>query len=186
MRAQTTLDFAIGMSVFLLTVAFVVSFLPGMFQPFEAGGGDEIVAADRVANQLSRSLLVRGPEPFMLDDSCTSQFFALAGSPTESSPPDCRFEGTTLQERLGLADDADVNVQLVGEDADGDGDPDLLCSDGDADGDGNIVIDEEGDQSCATTFEAGETPPDESGSVVVTRRVVSIQHREATLLVRMW
>jgi len=180
MRAQTTLDFAIGMSVFLLAVAFVVSFLPGMFQPFEAGGGDEIVAADRVANQLSRSLLAGGPEPFILDGSCTSEFFALAGSPAEASPPDCRFDGTTLQERLGWADDANVNVQLVGEDADNDGDPDLLCDDGTG------TIDETGDQSCATTFEAGETPPDESGSVVVTRRVVSIQHREATLLVRMW
>ncbi|WP_276300706.1 DUF7287 family protein [Halorussus lipolyticus] len=180
MRAQTTLDFAIGMSVFLLTVAFVVSFLPGMFQPFDAGDGDEIVAGDRVANQLSRRLLAGGVEPFVLGDSCTTSFFALAGPPAESSPPDCRFDGTTLQERLGLADDANVNVRLVGEDADGDGDPDLLCDDGTG------IIDEETDQSCATTFAAGGTPPDETGSVVVARRVVSIQNREATLLVRMW
>lgn len=172
-RGQTTLDFAIGMSVFLLTVAFVVSFIPGMFQPFDADGGSEIVAADRVANQLSRRLLIAGIEPFVLDSSCTTEFF---GGPDAG----CQFDGDPLHENLGLADDANVNVQLRGEDANGDGDPDLLCDDGSG------TIDEESTQSCATTFETGSTPPDETGSVVVARRVVSIQNRDATLLVRMW
>ena len=181
MRAQTTLDFAVGMSIFLLTVAFVVSFLPAMFQPFEAGDGSQVVAADRVADQLARRLLVGGAEPFVLDASCTEQFFALAGSPTESSPSDCRFDGSDLHDRVGLADDANVNVRLVGEDTGDAGDqPDLLCTDASG------TVDESGDQSCATTFEAGSAPPDDTGSVVVARRVVSIQHRDATLLVRTW
>ncbi|NHN58343.1 MULTISPECIES: hypothetical protein [Halorussus] len=174
------------MSIFLVTVAFVVTFLPGMFQPFEGGDGPAVVAADRVADQLGRRLLAAGAEPFVLDASCTAAFFADSGPPAESSPADCRYGGTTLRDRLGLANDADVNVRLVGEDADGDGDPDLLCSDGDADGDGDVVIDETGDQSCATTFEAGDAPPDDTGSVAVARRVVSIQHGDATLLVRTW
>ncbi|WP_435179156.1 DUF7287 family protein [Halorussus sp. AFM4] len=179
MRAQTTLDFAVGMSVFLLTVAFVVSFLPSMFQPFEGGDGPEVVAADRVADQLARRLLIAGAEPFVLDAPCTAEFF---GGPDVG----CGFAGDPLREDVGLSADANVNVRLLGEDADGDGDPDLLCSDGDADGDGDIVVDEESQQSCATTFAAGETPPDDTGSVVVARRTVSIQHRDATLLVRMW
>ena len=33
-RGQTTLDFAIGVSVFLIVVAFVLAFVPGMVQPF--------------------------------------------------------------------------------------------------------------------------------------------------------
>jgi hypothetical protein len=176
MRAQTTLDFAIGMSVFLLTVAFVVSFIPGMFQPFDADGGSEIVTADRVANQLSRRLLIAGVQPFVLDSPCTTEFFDLGDSP----PSDCQYDGTTLHDRIGVANDASVNVQLRGEDEDDDGDPDLLCDDGSG------TIDEESAQSCATTFEAGSSPPEDTGSVVVARRVVSIQNRDATLLVRMW
>jgi len=34
-RAQTTIDFAIGISVFLIVVAFVVAFVPTVFTPFE-------------------------------------------------------------------------------------------------------------------------------------------------------
>lgn len=181
MRGQTTLDFAVGMSVFLLTVAFVVSFVPTMFQPFDASGGSEIVTGDRVADHLGRRLLIADVEPFVLGVPCTSDFFELSGSPAESSPSSCRFDGTTLNERLGLAADANVNVQLLGEDADGDGSPDLLCDDG------NGNIDESGDTpSCATVFEAGSTPPDGTDSVVVARRVISIQNRDATLLVRTW
>lgn len=177
MRAQTTLDFAAGMSLFLVTVAFVFAFVPGLVGPFADDSGEALVAGDRVADQLGRQLLAAGPEPFVLDAVCTSAFFDLGGAP----PADCRFEGTTLHERVGLSERLALNVTVRGEDADGDGSPDVLCDDG------NGNVDEAGDPpACATAFAAGPTPPSNTGSVVVARRVVSVDGRDATMLVRMW
>lgn len=179
MRAQTTLDFAIGMSIFLVTVAFVVSFVPGMIQPFSVDSGEEVVAADRVANQLSRRLLTAGSQSFVLDFSCTEQFFDMSDASEEDSPSECLFEGRTLRERIGVAADANVNIQLAG-DVDGDGQQNVLCTDG------NGNVEEADDISCDTRLAAGGTPPDETGTVTVARRVVSIATREVSLVVRMW
>jgi hypothetical protein len=57
-RGQTTLDFAIGMSVFLMTTIAVISFVPGMLEPFQTGPQESTVIADRVATQLVESTLV--------------------------------------------------------------------------------------------------------------------------------
>ncbi|MFB6131015.1 MAG: hypothetical protein ABEJ28_09370 [Salinigranum sp.] len=83
-RAQTTLDFAIGAGVFLLAVAFAVSFIPGMIQPF-AGDQSRVVAADQAADRLVGGLLGAPDQPYLLNETCTSKFFT--GSPAV----DCRF-----------------------------------------------------------------------------------------------
>lgn len=47
-RGQTTQDFAVGIGVFMLAIAFVFSFVPSMLSPYDSGGG-ESAQADRVA-----------------------------------------------------------------------------------------------------------------------------------------
>jgi len=86
-RGQTTLDFAIGASVFLLAVAFVVAFIPSMFEPFRGGDGALFIVADRTAGYLVEDALVYAvSEPAVLDAGCTIAFFS------QSSGDDCRFE----------------------------------------------------------------------------------------------
>lgn len=76
-RGQTTLDFAIGMSVFLIAVAFVISFVPGLLDPFSGGGTEDTVTANRVATALAEDVLVEDTaEPYVLDRACTILFFA--------------------------------------------------------------------------------------------------------------
>ena len=49
MPGQTTLDFAVGVSVFRIVVAFVLAFVPTMLQPFDGSSQGETALTDRLA-----------------------------------------------------------------------------------------------------------------------------------------
>ncbi|USZ70725.1 DUF7287 family protein [Natronosalvus halobius] len=51
-RGQTTQDFAVGIGVFLLAVAFVFSFVPSLITPFSASTAPESAQADRIAGEI--------------------------------------------------------------------------------------------------------------------------------------
>jgi hypothetical protein len=135
MRGQTTLDFAVGVSVFLVVVAFVLTFVPGMLQPFESSVQQETARADSLAEELGAELLAEDVgTPYVLDRECTFIFFedesrspALPddGENTDDDPEfadpfgtgttstDCNFEDTPLESRLSLETDAGaVNVRI--------------------------------------------------------------------------
>jgi hypothetical protein len=137
-RGQTTLDFAIGVSVFLIVVAFVLAFVPGMVQPFQASTQQETAAADRLAEQLAGGMLVEDvSKPYLLDRECTVIFFESrqdgndpAGDDAEnvdgngngfSDPFDsgsftgsCIFSDSPFTERLAIADsDFEIRISIV-------------------------------------------------------------------------
>ncbi|WP_137287130.1 DUF7287 family protein [Halorussus salinisoli] len=157
-RAQTSIDFVVGMSVFLLTVAFVVAFLPGVFEPFTDGGEGEVLASDRTATLLSEQLLAEPAKPGALNATCTAEFFSETDDGTIDA---CRFDAdaSNLESALGVGPTTAVNV----------------------------TIEENGTvrSTRGVTLEAGPTPP-ESESVVVSRRVVLLGGEESDLYVRVW
>jgi hypothetical protein len=243
-RAQTTLDFAVGMSIFLIAVAFVFSFTPSLLEPFEGGGTEDSVTANRVASQLVEGTLADPDTPYVLDKACTTAFFAPENS---DGDPDndaalnpahdadlvrdrfdisranlwtdnsCNFELTYLHERLGVAGiDEDGNIDRalspglqieIRGDADDDGTSGLLCVEANEDPDStpepNVTstivesaddepFDDDGDDCDAASgdydipFRTGGTPPESTSSVVVARRIVTIDDIRATVLVRVW
>jgi hypothetical protein len=135
-RGQTTLDFAVGVSVFLLTAIFVLTFVPGMLEPFEESTQEEIAAADRIATDLVEETLASPDRPHLLDRECTVIFFEsrqdgfdpggdddenVDGDDTYAEPfgsgsygGSCNFEDTSLDERLALSSttDAPLNVRV--------------------------------------------------------------------------
>jgi len=114
-RGQTSLDFAAGMSAFLLVVAFSLSFIPGMLQPFTASGQEETAVADRVADQLAEGMLGDPSSPYQLDVDCTEAFFD-----DSESDSGCKFSNDEpLRERLGLANKQDIHIQLLDSDSTG-------------------------------------------------------------------
>ncbi|MFC7234481.1 DUF7287 family protein [Halosegnis marinus] len=95
-RGQTTLDFAVGVSVFLLTVGFVFLFVPSVFAPFEVVQGTP-VTADRAATHLVDGLLA-GESPGALAPACTVGFFA------DAPRPGCPYSPGPVSDALGLGD----------------------------------------------------------------------------------
>ena len=117
-RGQTTLDFAVGITVFLITTAFVFTFIPGMLDPFTGGLEEETVAANRVADSLVLGTLGDPDEPYVLDRECTIAFFDPEnndGSSPSNWVGDCNYAQTEdLYERLGIVgrEGPSMNVRI--------------------------------------------------------------------------
>ena len=156
-RGQTGFDFLVGMSVFLLTVGLVLSFTPGMFEPFDTETGPSMIIADRSASLLSADLLVEDvTRPGVLNATCTADFFDAG-----ADDPSCRFDqdGADLHSALAVEEFRGINVTVESS-----GSP--LTVDGDR-------------------LAAGPAPP-VTADVVVGKRAVVVDGRGATLLVRVW
>lgn len=157
-KAQTNIDFLIGMSVFLLTVAFVFGLVPGIFDPFSVDGGSNSLVADRGAARLTEGVLGSPANPAVLNATCTVGFFNTA----DPDPGECRYEhnATRLEDALAIPDGTHVNVTIV-------------------DDNGVRTLD-------GTTLAAGPDPQGGSTGVVVARRVVSLDGETNKLFVRVW
>ena len=184
-RGQTTLDFTIGVSLFLVVMVFVFSFVPGVLGPFVSTDGDHPALADRLADRLAQGQLGSPAEPFVLDRECTVEFFN--GSRYEDglgSPGECRYDGNGFGERLAVDGGRNVNVTLSGNASAGVDGATTLCWDA---GGGDIVQVEtpacDGDDVRLT---AGGIPPTDNDATVTARRVVSLAGEDATLEVVVW
>lgn len=192
MRAQTTLDFAIGISVFLVAITFVFGFVPGMLQPFADSGTDATTLSNRIGNQLAGGTLAEPGEAPVLDIECTLEFFRADPTGTPSCPFDQSVvvsgqRDAAFVDRLGVSDRHNLNVTIEG-DYDGDGTPNTLCWDGTAD---RVVEAPDGDCDAGSATDhllhvGTGAAPTRSGTVVVARRLVSLAGHDATLEVRVW
>ncbi|WP_096391201.1 DUF7287 family protein [Halopenitus persicus] len=167
-RAQTTLDFAIGASTFLIVVAFVVAFLPGMMAPFE--DVDPTQAADRFADSLSGDVLGHPVDGNRLNETCTAAFFRQLHQDAPTGD-DCRFDEGATTPAEALATDHAVNVTIEARSVGGS--PPSLSYGG-----------------TPVTPAAGPVP-DGGDTVTVARRIVLLedgsgQRRTYRLVVRVW
>jgi hypothetical protein len=178
-RGQTTLDFAVGISIFLAIVLFIFLFVPGILTTFTAGSPEETVTANRVADDLALGLLGSPAEPNVWDQECTVAFFS------GSAPGGCNFAGATTNERLGISARENVNITVAGNvSADPDPGSDRLCWDDSAAALG------EADSGCTgpndVVLAAGDDAPRTNADSVTATRVVSLHGEAVTVEVVMW
>ena len=57
-RAQITIDYVVGMGIFLLAIAYVFQFMYGLFIPYQSGSDEITLAADRTGSLLIERILV--------------------------------------------------------------------------------------------------------------------------------
>ncbi|WP_254543640.1 DUF7287 family protein [Halomarina pelagica] len=177
-RGQSTLDFTIGVSVFLIAVTFTFAFVPGLTQPFADTARVTPATADRVADRLASDDLARPDRPYLLDATCTAAFF-------DSTRDDagCAFDnGRPIPDRLGLpkpttATSPNVRVGLY----DSGGEP--LCWDDEG---GTAVPESDPDCDGDDPTLVGGGPLTDSGGVVVARRAVVVGGTDALLRVSVW
>ena len=104
--AQISLDYLIGVTIFLLAFIFVFAFIPGMFVPFNSNSDEITMSADRVASTLVENVLVVGgsdhKQPCILDVATINQF----KNDVENNPTTCKLQ---LQ-KLGLNRSADGSL----------------------------------------------------------------------------
>ncbi|MFD1564744.1 hypothetical protein ACFR99_14475 [Haloarchaeobius amylolyticus] len=94
-RGQTTQDFAVGIGIFLLAIAFVFSFLPTIMMPFDSSvSGAETAQADRIADRI-------------VNDTSTGTSNELDEDGLDP------YNGTTLTSELGLRSSGDTPIDNV-------------------------------------------------------------------------
>lgn len=99
-RGQTTQDFAVGVSVFLLTVAFVLAYVPTVLTPVTSEADPAADAeAGRVASAVVGNLTVPGFTT-RLDRDRTDRFFTVHDS------------SAAIRANYSLSADRSVNVTL--------------------------------------------------------------------------
>lgn len=174
LRGQTTLDFAIGMSLFLVVLIGMLLFASGAMQPFSQGSQEDIGVADRVADSLAEGLLGDPAKPHIANTTCTVEFFA------DNSPNYCRHDGANLTSRVGVKSWQLVNVTMQAN-LTGGPEEEILCWDG-----SNETIIHRGSNDCDQPFAIGSKPPAKSGNTVTARRIVTVESVDATLRVEVW
>lgn len=161
------------MGVFLLALTFVLTFVPGMLEPFAGGAQSETPAVNRVADDLTQRTLSNASAPYVLDEECTVGLFT-AGVPTG-----CNYDGTTLAERVGILERAPVNVTVRGDV--GTHENTVLCWDDSAD-----ALLERGNADCDTVLSGGSDPAGSGGKTVSAQRVALLDGQDVTVEVVMW
>ncbi|RKS83097.1 hypothetical protein BDK61_2429 [Haloarcula quadrata] len=176
-RGQTTLDFAIGMSLFLSVLIFIFLFIPGLLSPFSAGVQEETVTTDRVADGLTMGMLGSPQQPYVLEEHCTQEFFA-----GNAPPSGCGYNsGGSAEERVGLNPAREnVNVTIRGNATATAAADETLCWDG---GSEELV---EAGAGCGTILTIGGNPPTNNDASVTALRVVSLNGQDVTVRVVMW
>lgn len=181
-RSQTTLDFTIGITIFLVTLSAVFLFVPGALQPFTEGSQENIVTVNRVADTLGEDTLANPNAPYIFDTACTVAYFEDPTAP----PAGCDFSGSDLRATIGLADTRNVNMTIRGNVSSGGGSDKILCWDDNADS----LVEETASDCDPTTsdvvFELGEPAPGGSQSSVTARRVVEVDGTDVFLVVKIW
>lgn len=175
-RGQTPIDFAVGAGVFLITLAFVIAFVPTLFDPFSAAETASPVVGDRAAASLTGDLLAASPAtPGVLDPTCTVAFFApTAGAPTD----DCRFDADPEQDpaaHFGLDREVQVIIHALNETS-----PSQAPTT-------TTFVAESGTYEDITLIRPVDGPSGTaSDDIAVSQRVVSLDGKQYRLTVRVW
>ncbi len=171
-RGQTTIDFVIGVAVFIIVVGFVFGVIPNLIDPF-SGSQETTLVADRLATQITEGMFAKPDRPTVLNATCTFGFFdQTLGSGKNCAVPYEASE-TDLSTRLGVNDRHSINVSIR-RDVDSDGNLELLSTDGE------IVS-----ANAATQLSIGPTVP--SGqSVIAASRTAFIDGKDVTVVVKVW
>lgn len=152
-RGQLVQDYALGISLFLITMAFVAVFIPNLLTPFsDVGDEGELIKTERTADHLlDRVLVEQTDQTFaVLDRQCTAAFFS--GTVEPECPRGDEY-GEGMSEFFGLRDFDNVNITVV--------EPDT----------GNIatVTDSTG---TTTELRRGDSPPEQQSQSILRRKAI--------------
>lgn len=174
-RGQTSMDFVIGVSIFLITIGVVFGMIPSLIEPFDESP-DITITADRTASQLAEGMLADSDRPGVLDSTCTFGFFDASLGDGQFCPISYDETESDLSTRLNISSTYAVNVSIK-RDIDGDGTAETLCTDGDTVG------------SCTaprtTTLSTGGQPPAVQSSFSATRSAF-LAGKDVRLVVTVW
>lgn len=97
------MDFAVGVSVFLVTAAFAFAFVPGIIAPFADPGTADPVTANRIADDLAGDRLTAAGDEYVLDADRAADFFGDPDPVGALAVPQFRTVNVTVENATGNA-----------------------------------------------------------------------------------
>lgn len=167
-RGQTLVDFVVGIAILLVTLSFIVVFVPQLTLPFE--DTEQPVVAERGTSELTY-LITEEDGASKLNESCTVAFF------TQDGGAGCQFAtDDAVTEQLGIDGSYTVNVTLRTAPSDTLNST-VLCGD-------NASVD--GCDGDGEQLAEGPAVPDGEVTVSTVRRTVFTEERNAVLELVVW
>lgn len=107
-KGQTTIDYTIGITLFIGVIGGVYLLLPTIFDPLSSSATANAILSDQIATQLTTELL-NAEQPGTLDAVCTTVFF----SQNTSLDGDCSFTADdSIETIIGVDRDTDVAITV--------------------------------------------------------------------------
>lgn len=156
-RGQTLPDFALGVALFLVAITFVFLFVPQLSLPYD--NQEQPVVSERVANDITHSMLAEGGTPSELNETETSNFFSI--------------DGSDVPEEVGITSTYSVNVTLRDTPSDDPGS--TVCGDSFEDC-----------QSGSNDLAVGPPTPDDEEAVSIARKRVFVGDTSGVIEVGVW
>lgn len=109
-RGQTTIDYAVGASIFLFVVGGVLLFIPTIFEPLSTSTTTNALVADQTATHLTTQVLNNGETTATLDAVCTAAFFGQNAALDD----ECKFDATTpTRDIVGVSGSTDISISIT-------------------------------------------------------------------------
>lgn len=163
-RGQTLPDFTVAIAIFLLTVSFILLFIPQMIEPFD--DQEQSVVAERITSELGNSELTENGTSGQLNESATVAFF----NNTEQEALEQVGVDTTYSLNVTIRDSPSPAPQSS-----------VLCADNTADG--WAITD---CKNGSIKLETGQAKPHNSRSVATTRLTLFTGDRDVVMEVGVW
>lgn len=161
-RAQTTLDFGLGIAIFLIAVVFVITTVSTFAAPYDGTTTIKTTVADTTADQFAESAFQAkspppGTPPTSVDQYCVNQFFQ-----NRSTEGYCQYPapGDSITAGIDPPRELSVHVQI-----------ETL--------EGTVVTTSDTNTGDTITYQTGDQPEAEA----VSRRVILMDTQQYVLVV---
>lgn len=99
-RAQTAQDYALGVSIFLLIISFVIGYFPSLLEPYDTGAGAAESATGNRVSQAVISDVGSDRAPNDVNSTLAAEYFTS------------NLTASNVRENLSLSEDTFVNVTV--------------------------------------------------------------------------
>jgi len=161
-RAQTTLDFGLGIAIFLIAIVFVIATVSTFAAPYDGTTTIKTTVADTTADQFAESAFqarppLPGEPPTSVDRYCVNQFFQ-----NRSADGYCRYPSPGDSVTAGVSPPRELSVHVQIETLDG-----------------TVVTTSDTSTGSTITYQTGPQPEADA----ISRRVILMDTQQYILVV---
>lgn len=123
-EGQVTIDYLMGITIFIVALFFIFQYSAGLFTPFQSNSDEVTLVADRVATSITEKEISAGDinTPNLIDGVKTTNYFNVLSSNYENEVDDLGLRGdyhryqlnVTLENNTDIIDMAGKPLPLTG------------------------------------------------------------------------